>query len=197
MSFPDFIDNTTPPTSSPNFDFTSSDPFQQQQPQPQSSSFDPSSLSSPVQQQIPSSSSLPFEQDDEEQARLAQRQTEEAERRKLITAKMELELKIKNENREKASAYMREYESKRAEEVAKRKQLNVQNEKSFLEEKKIIKEGKKNAWECVVDNISIKDSEYKGSKDVSRMKGVILNRKNDKQLTLNNDNAGNSEMLFN
>lgn len=192
MSFPDFIDNTTPPTTSPNFDFTSSDPFQQEQPQPNPSSFDPSSLSSPVQP----TSSLPFEQDDEEQARLAQRQAEEAERRKLITSKMELELKIKNENREKASAYMREYESKRAEEVAKRKQLNVQNEKSFLEEKKMIKEGKKNAWECVVDNITIKDSEYKGSKDVSRMKGVILNRKNDKQLTVNNDNAG-SEMLFN
>ena len=192
MSFPDFIDNTTPPTTSPNFDFTSSDPFQQEQPQPNPSSFDPSSLSSPVQP----TTSLPFEQDDEEQARLAQRQAEEAERRKLITSKMELELKIKNENREKASAYMREYESKRAEEVAKRKQLNVQNEKSFLEEKKMIKEGKKNAWECVVDNITIKDSEYKGSKDVSRMKGVILNRKNDKQLTVNNDNAG-SEMLFN
>ena len=187
MSFPEFTDNNT--NTNTNIDFIS-DPFQQ----PQSSPFDPSSLSSP-----PQVLSSPIEQfppslvDEEEQERLAQRETEEAERRKVITAKMELELKIKNENREKACTYMREYESKRTEEIAKRKEMNIQHERSFLEEKKMIKEGKRNAWECVVDNITVKDSEYKGSKDVSRMKGVILNRKNDK---LGNSNV-DSGMLFN
>lgn len=42
----------------------------------------------------------------------------------------------------------------------------------------MIKEGKKNSWENVVDNISIRESEYKGNKDISRMRSVILNRKN-------------------
>ena len=52
--------------------------------------------------------------DNEEQQHIEQRQIEEAERkkerRKVIAAKMELVLKLKNENREKARAYMREFE---------------------------------------------------------------------------------------
>lgn len=58
--------------------------------------------------------------------------------------------------------------------------MNIKNEEDNLSNRKLIKEGKKNSWENVVDNISIKESEYKGSKDISRMRSVILNRKNDK-----------------
>ena len=43
----------------------------------------------------------------------------------------------------------------------------------------LIKDGKKNPWEKVVENIEIKESDYKGTKDVSRMRTVILNRKGD------------------
>lgn len=70
--------------------------------------------------------------------------------------------------------------SKRQEEISKRKAMNIKNEEDNLSNRKLIKEGKKNSWENVVDNISIKESEYKGSKDISRMRNVILNRKNDK-----------------
>lgn len=70
--------------------------------------------------------------------------------------------------------------SKRQEEISKRKAMNIKNEEDNLSNRKLIKEGKKNSWENVVDNISIKESEYKGSKDISRMRSVILNRKNDK-----------------
>jgi hypothetical protein len=41
------------------------------------------------------------------------------------------------------------------------------------------KEGKNNPWERVVENIEIRESDYKGTKDVSRMRTVILNRKGD------------------
>ena len=58
--------------------------------------------------------------------------------------------------------------------------MNIKNEEDNLSNRKLIKEGKKNSWENVVDNITIKESEYKGSKDISRMRSVILNRKNDK-----------------
>ena len=58
--------------------------------------------------------------------------------------------------------------------------MNIKNEEDNLSNRKLIKEGKKNSWENVVDNISIKESEYKGSKDISRMRSIILNRKNDK-----------------
>lgn len=49
----------------------------------------------------------------------------------------------------------------------------------MLENRKLSKEGKLNPWEKVVKNIEVKESEYKGSKDISRMRSVILNRKND------------------
>ena len=45
--------------------------------------------------------------------------------------------------------------------------------------RKMEKEGKKNPWEIVTDNITLKESEYKGSKDISRMRNVIVARKND------------------
>jgi hypothetical protein len=41
------------------------------------------------------------------------------------------------------------------------------------------KEGKKNPRARVVENIEIRESDYKGTKDVSRMRTVILNRKGD------------------
>ena len=57
--------------------------------------------------------------------------------------------------------------------------MNLKNENDNKENKKLLKEGKLNPWEAVVDNIAIKESDYKGTKDVNRMKEVIINRKND------------------
>jgi len=57
--------------------------------------------------------------------------------------------------------------------------LNLKNESDNKENKKLLKEGKLNPWEAVVENIAIKESDYKGTKDVNRMKEVIINRKND------------------
>ena len=57
--------------------------------------------------------------------------------------------------------------------------MNVKNENDNKENKKLLKEGKLNPWEAVVENIDIKESDYKGTKDVNRMKEVIINRKND------------------
>ena len=59
------------------------------------------------------------------------------------------------------------------------KKVNLQNEQDNLNNRKLMKEGKKNPWEIVSDNISMKESEYKGTKDVSRMRSVIVSRKND------------------
>lgn len=47
-----------------------------------------------------------------------------------------------------------------------------------------MKEGKKNPWEKVVENIELKESDYKGSKDVARMRSVILTRKSDIQIKM-------------
>ena len=85
-----------------------------------------------------------------------------------------------NERREEAMKFINEFEQKRQEEITKRKQINIKNEEDNLANRKLIKEGKKNPWENVVENITVKESEYKGTKDVSRMRNVILARKNDK-----------------
>ena len=57
--------------------------------------------------------------------------------------------------------------------------MNAQNEKDFLNERTNGNVSKMNSWDKVIDNITLKESEYKGTKDVSRMRNVIINRKND------------------
>ena len=63
--------------------------------------------------------------------------------------------------------------------IKKRHEFNIDNETDYLSNRDLIKDGKKNPWEKVVENIEIKESDYKGTKDVSRMRTVILNRKGD------------------
>ena len=123
-----------------------------------------------------------FEQneiDEEEQKRIQERENEANERRKKIEEKINLELEKKNELRNKAVEFMNDFEEKRKEAIELRKKQNIQNEQDALNNKQLVKEGKKNPWEIVTDNITVKESEYKGTKDVSRMRNVILARKND------------------
>jgi hypothetical protein len=63
--------------------------------------------------------------------------------------------------------------------IQKKHEFNVNNEAEYMNNRNLIKDGKNNPWEKVVENIEIKESDYKGTKDVSRMRTVILNRKGD------------------
>ena len=93
----------------------------------------------------------------------------------MIIEKMKsLILKIKYK---KASEYLVEFEAKRQEEIAKRRKAN--EEKNSEVNKNI--EGGNNAesWGRINSNIDLKDSEYKGSKDVQRMREAMMNRTND------------------
>ena len=122
----------------------------------------------------------PVEQIDEaEMQRQQDRMKEENERRQKIEEKITLELQKKNELKEKAMQFINEFEEKRRNAIELRKKENVKNEEDFMNNKKMEKEGKKNPWEIVTDNITLKESEYKGSKDISRMRNVIVARKND------------------
>lgn len=119
------------------------------------------------------------EVDEAEIQRQNDRMKEENERRQKIEEKMSLELQKKNELKEKAVEFINDFEKKRQEEIEVRKKVNLQNEQDNLNNRKLMKEGKKNSWEIVTDNIAMKESEYKGTKDVSRMRSVIVSRKND------------------
>ena len=124
--------------------------------------------------------------DEEEAQRMEARKLEEEERRKKIEEKINYELNQKNQLREEARKFMDEWEAKRTTNIAKRKEQNQINEKEFLNNKNLIKEGKKNPWEIVTDNIALKDSDYKGSNDITRMRSVIIARKNDQSSNQNN-----------
>ena len=130
--------------------------------------------------QFPQVAQPPLEQVDEAEIQRQQdRMKEENERRQKIEEKMSIEIQKKNELKEKAMQFINDFEEKRRNAIELRKKENVKNEEYFMNNKKLEKEGKKNPWEIVTDNITLKESEYKGTKDISRMRNVIVARKND------------------
>ena len=109
--------------------------------------------------------------DDEEQKRILARQKEAEERKAKINKKMEEEEEKRNEIRQKAAEYMAEFEQKRQEEIAKKRKMLEENEN----QRNNNTGGSGDAWSKVKDNIDLKDSEYKGSKDVQRMREAMMN----------------------
>ena len=110
--------------------------------------------------------------DEEEQKRILEREKEAELRKERINKKIKEEEEKRNEIRIKAAEYMAEFNQKRQEEIEKRKKL--------LEEKTENKNNENNqdTWSNVKNNIDLKDSEYKGSKDVQRMREAMLNNPN-------------------
>ena len=143
------------------FDFTSDVPQQQQQQQ--------------QQQQM-------FVDDEEEIQRQQVRQQEMELRMKIIREKMEIEIQKKNELRAKALEYVNAFNQERMMKINENKKNNIANEEKLKADKQIgDTEGKSvsGSWSKVTQLISMKESEYKGSKDVSRMRECIIKRKND------------------
>ena len=126
----------------------------------------------------------------EEIKRQEQREEELKERQKKLREKQELEMKLKNENRKKASEFLNEFFKERQKRIQNNLELNKQKENNEKNEKDLIKKGDPNinVWERVCKNIDLKDSDYKGTKDVTRMREVIINRKNDFNSNNNNNN---------
>ena len=121
--------------------------------------------------------SSPPKIDEEEQIRISDRKKEEEERKQKINEKIKKEEELRNEIRKKAAEYLVEFEQKRQENIAlRRKALEEKNS-----ETNNIKSGESNSdsWQKINSNIDLKDSDYKGSKDVNRMREAMMNRKND------------------
>ena len=113
--------------------------------------------------------------DEEEQKRILARQKEAEERKAKINKKILEEEEKRNEIRKKAAEYLVEFEEKRQEEIAKKRKILEQNEINGNNNKG---ESDGNTWNKVKDNIDLKDSEYKGSKDVQRMREAMMNNPN-------------------
>ena len=115
--------------------------------------------------------------DSAEQKRLDDRKKEADIRREKINEKIKKESELREEIIKKAREYMVEFEEKRQEMIAKRrKELETKNSEVNNNQT-----GSNNAdsWGRVNSNIDMKDSEYKGSKDVQRMREAMMNRTND------------------
>ena len=115
--------------------------------------------------------------DEEEQKRLEDRKKEAEQRREKINEKIKKEEELRREIIKKANEYMVEFEEKRQETIAKRRKELEQKES----ENNTNANGGNNAdsWGRINSNIDLKDSDYKGSKDVQRMREAMLNRTND------------------
>ena len=117
--------------------------------------------------------------DEEEQKRILARQKEAEERKAKINKKILEEEEKRNEIRKKAAEYLVEFEQKRQEEISKKRKILEENEINGNNNKG---EGDGNTWNKVKDNIDLKDSEYKGSKDVQRMREAMMNNPNTEPL---------------
>ena len=115
--------------------------------------------------------------DEEEQKRILERQKEAEERKQKINEKIKKEEELRNEIRKKASEYLVEFERQRQENIAKRKK--ALEEKNSEINKNKGSGNNSDSWQKINSNIDLKDSEYKGSKDVQRMREAMMNRKND------------------
>ena len=114
--------------------------------------------------------------DQEEQKIISDRQKEAEERKEKINKKIQKEEEARMEIRKKAVEYLAEFEEKRKEQIAKKR-------KELEEKEQNLNQGSStnnaDSWSKVSGNIDLKDSEYKGSKDVQRMREAMMNRQND------------------
>ncbi len=117
--------------------------------------------------------------DEKEQKRIMARQKEADERKEKINKKILEEEEKRNEIRKKAAEFLVEFEEKRKEEIAKKRKILEENEKNGNINKR---DGSGDSWSKVKDNIDLKDSEYKGSKDVQRMREAMMNNPNNQPL---------------
>ena len=116
--------------------------------------------------------------DDKEQKRIADRQKEAEQRKQKINEKIQKEEELRNEIRKKAAEYLVEFEQKRQENIAKRrKELEEKNSQNNNNAGGVMNNS--DSWQKINSNIDMKDSEYKGSKDVQRMREAMMNRTND------------------
>ena len=117
--------------------------------------------------------------DPEEESRMNERKAEENERKKVLNERISKELDDKQKLRNEAFEYLQRFESQRSNNISKKKEFNRSNETEYLKQRSEEKAGNINPWDKIIENIQLKEGEFKGIRDISRMKAVILQRKND------------------
>ena len=121
---------------------------------------------------------LPSDYDVTEMDLIQKREQADIERRALLEQKEREEQAKKRAMQEKAELDLKSWADKRKVEIIDRREKNKEEEAAFNEMRKA-QSIAKNPWEKVVSNVDIKEGNYLGSKDVSRMRQSMISRKND------------------
>jgi len=113
--------------------------------------------------------------DPEEQQRIARLRNLENERMFKLEQKARIEQEKKAERRNNASMELHQWMEDNKKLIEKRKQENRQ-------QNEITKDGGvtyKNSWDKITANVALKDGEYPGTKDVSKFRQALLNKRSD------------------
>jgi len=115
--------------------------------------------------------------DPEEQERILRLRRLEEERMHKLDLKARAEMEKKQERRNNAALELHKWMEDTKLEIEKRKVLNRQEN----DIKREAQEGQtyKNSWDKITSNIALKDGEYPGTKDVSKFRQALLNKRND------------------
>ncbi|CAD8175044.1 unnamed protein product [Paramecium pentaurelia] len=102
----------------------------------------------------------------------------EEERLAQIREKDQQERLLKQQKKQKGQEYLQQFKSQLETDIQQRKVLNKQKQEIWLENKKNHSQYK-NSWDQIASNIALKDGEYPGQKDVTKMRQAILNKRID------------------
>ncbi|CAD8086080.1 unnamed protein product [Paramecium sonneborni] len=102
----------------------------------------------------------------------------EEERLAQIREKDQQERILKQQKKQKGQEYLQQFKSQLETDIQQRKVLNKQKQEVWFENQKNHSQYK-NSWDQIASNIALKDGEYPGQKDVTKMRQAILNKKID------------------
>ncbi|CAD8180088.1 unnamed protein product [Paramecium octaurelia] len=102
----------------------------------------------------------------------------EEERLAQIREKDQQERLLKQQKKQKGQEYLQQFKSQLETDIQQRKVQNKQKQEIWFENKKNHSQYK-NAWDQIASNIALKDGEYPGQKDVTKMRQAILNKRID------------------
>jgi len=122
--------------------------------------------------------------DPEEEERQEKLRRREQERIQALDEKARTEREKKQEKIANAAKELAQWHSEREQNIQKKKQINKDNQDI---QNNAQEEDFKNPWDKIVANIAVKEGEYPGTKDVTRFRQSLQNKKIDASKGLDND----------
>jgi len=107
------------------------------------------------------------------------RRAEEEKKIKQLMEKQSKESNDKRDMKNKAREFLDNFNQKRQKANEMKHKANSNEEQLLIEYRQNSKTDQKNPWDKVVSLIDLRESEYKGSKNIERMRKCIITRRQD------------------